>query len=100
MTATTDLATARARLAALLLVFQARYDVRAFWVFGSYACGEQTAESDLDVMVDFNQAPDLNAFVEIGLDLEEELGLRVNLVMREGLKPRTLPPILRDLVPV
>ena len=100
MTRPTDLAAARARLAELLPEFRRRYAVRSFWVFGSYARGEQTAESDLDVMVDFERTPDLYAFVELGLDLEEALGMKVDVVTRDGLKPRARPSVLRDLVPV
>ncbi len=100
MTRPTDLATARTRLGALLPEFQERYAVRSFSIFGSFARGEQTPESDLDVLVDFDRMPNLYDLVGLGLDLEEALGMKVDVVTRDGLKARARPSILRDLVPV
>lgn len=90
----------RARLAALLPELRERYAVRSLSIFGSYARGEQTPESDLDVLVDFDKTPNLYELVGLGLDLEEALGMKVDVVMREGLKPRIAPSVLRDLMPV
>lgn len=90
----------RARLAALLPDLRVRYAVRSLWLFGSYARGEQTPESDLDVMVEFDKTPDLYAFVELGLDLEESFDRKVDVVTRSTLKPRLRPFILRDLLEV
>jgi predicted nucleotidyltransferase len=95
-----DTDTVRARLAALLPALREQYGVRALSLFGSYARREQTDESDLDVLVDFDETPNLYEFVGLGLDIEEALGMRVDLVMREGLKPRVAPSVLRDLMPV
>ena len=100
MTRPTDLATARTRLGALLPEFQERYAVRSFSIFGSFARGEQTPESDLDVMVDFDRMPNLYDLVGLRLDMQDALGIDVDLIMRDGVKPHALPSILRDLVPV
>ena len=90
----------RARLAALLPALRERYEVRSLALFGSYARGEQTAESDLDVLVEFDRTPDLYQFVGLGLDLEEALGLRVDLATRPVRAPRFERAVERDLVPV
>ena len=95
-----DTDTIREKLAALLPGLQARYGVRALSIFGSYARGEQTAESDLDVLVDFEKMPDLYTFGNLALDLEEALELDVDVCTRSMLKPRIAPRILRDLVAV
>ena len=100
MTRPTDLAAARARLAELLPELSERYAVRALSIFGSFARGEQTAESDLDVLVEFDRTPDLYAFVGLGLDLEEALGVRVDLATRPIRSPRFATAVERDLVPV
>lgn len=100
MTRPADLPTARARLAALLPQLRERYAVRSLAVFGSYARGEQTPQSDLDVLVTFDRMPDLYSFVELGLDLEEAVGVRVDVVTEGGLKPWARPSALRDRVPV
>ena len=90
----------RARLAALLPELRSRYSVRSLALFGSYACGEQTPESDLDLLVEFDEMPGLFAFSEMQNGLEDALGLRVDLFTRPMLKPRLAPRIDRDLVAV
>ena len=90
----------RARLAALLPELRERYAVRALSVFGSYARGEQTAESDLDLLVEFDEVPGMFGFVGLAHELEDRLCLRVDLATRPMLKPRTVPHVERDLVPV
>lgn len=90
----------RARLGALLPALKARYGVRSLALFGSYARGEQTPESDLDLLVEFDRVPGMLAFVNLQHTLEERLGVPVDLFTRPMLKPRLAPRILRDLVAV
>jgi predicted nucleotidyltransferase len=77
--------------------------VRRISVFGSYARGEATEGSDLDLLVELKPSearPVLGLFEFIKLEaaLEQELGHRVDLVTEEGLNPRRRPNIERDLV--
>lgn len=76
------------------------YRVSALGVFGSYVRGEQRRKSDLDVLVEFSQAPTFLQF----LDLEEELcrilGVKVDLVMKKALKPAIGRRILAEVVMV
>lgn len=95
-----DTDTIRARLAALLPALQARYGVRSLSIFGSYARGEQTAASDLEVLVDFEKMPDLYTFGNLALDLEEAVGLRVDVFTRSTLKPRIVKGVERDLLAI
>jgi len=90
----------RARLAAMLPELRVRYGVRSLAIFGSYARGGQTPGSDIDLVVEFEELPDLYAFVGLGLDLEDALGLKVDVATREMLKKRVAQTALRDLVPV
>jgi predicted nucleotidyltransferase len=90
----------RRRLAALLPELRTRYGVGALAIFGSYARGEQTPESDLDLLVEFERVPGMLGFVGLALDLEQALGLKVDLATRPMLKPRIAPRILADLMPV
>ena len=98
MPLTTD--AVRAFLAALLPKLRARYGVRSLALFGSYARGEQTPESDLDLLVEFDEVPGLFAFPEMQYGLEDALGLRVDLLTRTMLEPRLAPRIDRDLMAV
>lgn len=90
----------RARLVALLPNLQERYSVHSLSIFGSYARGEQTSESDLDLLVEFRKTPDLYACGSMALDLEEALGIRVDLFTRSTLKQRMVPRVNRDLLAV
>lgn len=77
-----------------------RYRVRSLGVFGSYVRGEQRPDSDLDVLVDFDEVPSLLTFVNLQNHLSDLLGVPVDLVMRDALKPRIGERILEEVEPV
>lgn len=56
-----------------------KYKVREIGVFGSVVRGEQSKESDIDVLVDFQEDADLLDLVGLGLFLEERLGRKSTL---------------------
>jgi len=58
------------------------YPVEKAWVFGSYARGEQTRKSDIDVMVRFSKNADISLFdyIRIMNDLEDTLHKKVDFV--------------------
>lgn len=68
------------------------------WVFGSYARGEETAESDLDLLVDYDKTARLSLLdiVRMKLDLEKALGKEVDLIENGYLKPFAVPSVERD----
>ena len=90
----------RARLASLLPELREQYSVRTLSIFGSYARGEQTAESDLDLLVEFEKTPGLLAFVNMQHRLEDHLGVRVDLATRPMIGPRLQSRVQADLVAV
>lgn len=57
-------------------------------VFGSVARGEARPDSDLDLLVDFEPGTSLLDHVGLFQDLEELLGVGVDVVARSALKPR------------
>ena len=77
-----------------------RYGVESLEVFGSYVRGEQKADSDLDVLVTFREEPSLLTFIRMENDLSDALGVRVDLVMKDSLKPAIGENILREAVAV
>ncbi|MCA9934411.1 MAG: nucleotidyltransferase family protein [Anaerolineales bacterium] len=77
-----------------------RYRVRHLWFFGSYVRDEQTAISDLDILVDFNTPPTLFQFVRLKDELSDLLGVPVDLVMKTALKPRIGEQILSESIPI
>lgn len=83
-----------------LPVLAARYNVHSLGIFGSYARDQQRAESDLDILVEFDETPGLINFIELENYLSDLLNLKVDLVMRQALKPRIGRRILEEMIPV
>ena len=81
-------------------VLEEKYGVTNLDVFGSYIRGEQTKNSDLDVLVEFSKTIDLFKYVELEDYLSEKLGVKVDLVMKDTLKPRIKDRILNEAIPV
>ena len=77
-----------------------RYDIEKLEVFGSYVRAEQKKDSDLDILVTFRRAPSLLTFIAIENYLSDLLGVKVDLVMKDSLKPKIGKNILREAVPV
>jgi uncharacterized protein len=77
-----------------------KYSVSYLGVFGSYVRGEQTCESDLDVLVEFYETPDLLKYIELEYYLSDLLGVKVDLVTRTGLKPNVGKRVLNEVVSV
>ena len=76
-----------------------RYGVESLAVFGSVLYGSASPGSDLDVLVTFRDSPPgLLRFVELQHDLSDLLGVRVDLVMRDALKPGIRERVLADAV--
>jgi len=79
-------------------LLQERYKVRELGIFGSYVRQEQTATSDVDVLVEFSETPSLLKFVNLENYLSDNLGVKVDLVHKAGLKPRLGERILAEVV--
>lgn len=77
-----------------------QYNVATLEVFGSYARHEQRKNSDLDILVTFSKPPSLFKFVRLENYLSDTLGVKVDLVMKDSLKPVIGKNILREAVPV
>ncbi len=80
------------------LKLAAQYAVKELGIFGSYVRGEQQPNSDLDILIDFDEYPSLLEFMALEQALSEQLGLPVDLVMKSGLKPRLRQRILQEVV--
>lgn len=76
------------------------YHVESLGLFGSYVRDQQGSESDLDILVTFRESPGLVKFIELENRLSDLLGVEVDLVVRDALKPRIGRRILEEVVPV
>jgi predicted nucleotidyltransferase len=79
---------------------QERYKVSRLELFGSFVRGEQKGKSDIDILVEFSETIDLFMFIELENFLSEKLGAKVDLVMKDTLKPRIKDAILSEAIPV
>jgi len=72
-----------------LQTFFPAYPIEKAWVFGSYARGEETRKSDLDVMVRFDKSATITLldYAGIMIDLENLLHKKVDLVEEGYLRP-------------
>lgn len=75
-----------------------RFGVRRIGLFGSCLRGEQRADSDVDVLVEFDEDNrKLRNLVELSDYLETNFGRRVEVVTPESLSPYIGPHILREV---
>ena len=74
-----------------------KYHVTRLGVFGSYVRGEQHAKSDLDVLIDYDDAPTLLTLIELEDYLSEVMGMKVDLVTTKGIKRQLKDGILNEV---
>lgn len=89
-----------ARLRQELPRLREEYGVRSLGLFGSYVRGEQKKGSDLDILVEFTRVPGMFRFLELERELSRVLGIPVDLVQKEAMKPAIGKHILREVQPV
>ena len=76
------------------------YGVEDLALFGSVARDQAGPESDVDVLVTFEGRTHFRAFMGLQFELEDLLGVRVDLVTPKALKPLAKQSIDRDLIHV
>ncbi len=88
------------KLRCQLPLLKERYHILSLGIFGSYVREDQLPESDLDLLVSFENPPGLLKFIEMENYLSDLLGVKVDLVMQEALKARIGERILKEVTPV
>ena len=68
------------------------------YLFGSYASNEQTLESDVDILVDFEKQANLFDLIRLQQNLSELLNLKVDLLTSKGVSKFILPYIEKDKI--
>lgn len=67
--------------------FTRRFRVRSLAVFGSVARGDARPDSDVDILVSFEEPPGFDGYMALKWRIEEVLGTRVDVVMESALRP-------------
>lgn len=75
-----------------------KFNVKSIGLFGSWVRDEQTKQSDVDVLVKFEKPIGFFKFVEIEDYLSERLGVKVDLVTPDALKPLIKPQVEKEAV--
>ena len=76
---------------------QRKYPISRLGVFGSYARGEATENSDIDVAVELNGPMGLN-FVAMANEIEDLFGIEVDVVPKRAIKSIYLSSVEKDIL--
>ncbi|OGI03542.1 MAG: hypothetical protein A2104_04080 [Candidatus Melainabacteria bacterium GWF2_32_7] len=79
-------------------VLQDKYKTVKFYLFGSYARGEQTAKSDIDLLVELEESISMFKFLDLEEDLEKIFGKKIDLGTPDSLKPYIKDSILKESI--
>lgn len=73
------------------------YSVKRIGVFGSVVRGTAVEGSDVDILVEMSD-PTFDHYMDLKFEIEDALGMPVDLVIADTLKPRLRPIIEQELV--
>lgn len=71
------------------------------WIFGSCSRGEETSESDIDILVDYDYSKGIVSLFTMGgilMDLTNLVGRRVDLVDANGVLPFARESVEHDKI--
>lgn len=72
--------------------------VRSLAIFGSVARDEARPDSDVDLLVDLEPPYTLDRYMDVKFFLEDNLGVSVDLVMQDGLRPQIRETVEREAI--
>lgn len=73
-----------------------RYKAEIKGIFGSFVRAEEKQESDIDVLVEFDEGANLLDFIGLSLFLEEKLNCRVDVVPESAIREEIKESILKE----
>jgi len=88
----------RRKLEKLREIIKERYKAEVMGIFGSYVRGEQKEGSDLDLLVKFYKGATLFELVGLSIFLEEELGVKVDVVPYDAVREEIRERVLKEAV--
>ncbi|MFA4935037.1 MAG: nucleotidyltransferase family protein [Candidatus Methanoperedens sp.] len=81
-------------------VLEEKYKVKEIGVFGSYVRGEQTEKSDVDILVDFYELPDVFDLLKLERSLRGILKCRVDVVRKQAIRRELRDQILSEAIKI
>ena len=69
-------------------------------IFGSYARGEQSRKSDVDILIEINDSVGLIEFIKLKMTIQELLRKKVDLVEYDTIRPEIRENIIKDEVSI
>ncbi len=75
-----------------------KYKINEIGVFGSYVRGDQQRDSDIDILIDKDEAIGLLKLANLQNYLSSLIGIKVDLVIKKSLKPHIGKNILNEVV--
>jgi hypothetical protein len=85
-------------LAAHKIKLKKRFGIKEIGIFGSYARGEQTEKSDVDILVDFYELPDVFDLLKLERSLRRLLRCKVDVVRKPAIRKELRDRILSEVV--
>lgn len=80
-------------------ILKERFGIATIGIFGSYVRGEERVDSDIDILVTFQTGrKTFENFIDCKFYLEDLFGKKVDLVLKDTLKERIKPYILKEIV--
>jgi uncharacterized protein len=74
-----------------------KYHLKSIGIFGSFTREDFTGDSDIDILIDYEQPLGVE-FIDLADELEMMLNHKVDLVSKNGVKPKYLKEIQKDLI--
>ena len=89
----------KGRLAEQRAEIRKTFHVKKIGIFGSFVRDKQTRRSDVDILVEFEKGhKDFFNYLRLKYYLEASLGRKVDLVIKEAVKPRLKERIFNEVV--
>jgi predicted nucleotidyltransferase len=85
-------------IASHMEILKSQHRVKEIGVFGSYVRGKTRKKSDIDILVTFCKSVDFIEFLKLEAYLSSILGVKVDLVTKDALKPYIGRQILEEVV--
>lgn len=75
-----------------------KYKVKEIGIFGSFVRGDQRKSSDVDILVEFEETPDVFDLIDLEDYLQELLKREVDVVRKRVIRPELRGVILKEVV--